>query len=74
MKEKELVFRVKNAYGSADVYATITGRKWGGDFFLVGIRWTHIRVSEEKAEIGSLLVLSNPYAAIGKTIECRIND
>ncbi|MGA3191713.1 MAG: hypothetical protein ABSD73_04260 [Candidatus Bathyarchaeia archaeon] len=66
-KEKELVFRV-NAIGSADVYATITGRKFGGDYFWWESGWTRIHLSEEKAEIGRLLVLSNPYASIGKTI------
>ena len=69
-EEKELVFRV-NAYGSADVYATIAGRKFGGDFFWWESGWTHIHVSEEKAEIERLLVLSNPYAAIGKALEAE---
>jgi hypothetical protein len=69
-EEKELVFRV-NAYGSADVYATITGRKFGGDFFWWESGWTHMHVSEEKAEIERLLVLSNPYAAIGKALEAE---
>jgi hypothetical protein len=69
-EEKELVFRV-NAYGSADVYATITGRKFGGDFFWWESGWTHIHVSDEKAELGSLLVLSNPYTTIGKTISAE---
>jgi hypothetical protein len=66
-EEKELVFRV-NAYGSADVYATITGRKFGGDSFWWESGWTHISVSDEKAEIGRLLVLSNPYTTIGETL------
>jgi hypothetical protein len=69
-EEKELAFRV-NAYGSADVYATITGRKFGGDFFWWESGWTHIHVSEEKAEIERLLVLSNPYTIIGKTISAE---
>jgi hypothetical protein len=67
-KEKEVVFRV-NALGPADVYATIKGRKFGEKkYFWWESGWTNIRLSEEKAEIGSLLVLSNPYTLIGKTI------
>jgi hypothetical protein len=65
-KEKELIFRV-TALGSADVYATVTGRK-DGDYFWWESGWTNIKVSEEKAEIGRLLVLSNPYTTIGKSI------
>jgi hypothetical protein len=65
-KDQLVVFRV-NAYGSADVYATIKARKDGKSFW-----WesglTHIKLGEEKAEIGRLLVLSNPYTLIGKTI------
>jgi hypothetical protein len=66
-KEKEVVFRV-NALGAADVYATIKGRKWGGEYFWWESGWTNIKLNEEKAEIGRLLVLSNPYTMIGKTI------
>jgi hypothetical protein len=66
-KEKEVVFRV-NALGPADVYATIKGRKWGGEYFWWESGWTNIKLHEEKAEIGRLLVLSNPYTEIGKTI------
>jgi hypothetical protein len=69
-KERELVFRV-NAIGSAEVYATIKGRKFGGDYFWWESGWTSIHVSDEKAEIGSLLVLSNPYTTIGKTISAE---
>ena len=65
-KEKELFFRV-NAYGSAEVYATIKARK-GEKYFWWESGWTNIKISEEKAEIGRLLVLSNPYTIIGKTI------
>jgi hypothetical protein len=65
-KEEELVFRV-NAIGSADTYATITGRK-DGKYFWWESSWTNIKLSEEKAEIGRLLVLSHPYTTIGKTI------
>jgi hypothetical protein len=65
-KEKEVVFRV-NAYGSADVYATIKARK-DGKYFWWESGWTNIKLSEEKAEIGRLLVLSNPLTSIGKTI------
>jgi hypothetical protein len=68
-KEKELVFRV-NAIGSADSYATIKGRK-DGKYFWWESGWTQISVSEEKAKIGRLLVLSNPYTTIGKTISAE---
>jgi hypothetical protein len=65
-KEKELLFRV-DALGSADVYATVKGRK-DGDYFWWESGWTNIKISEEKAEIERLLVLSHPYTTIGKTI------
>ena len=65
-KERELIFRI-DALGSADVYVSITGRKDGGYFWWES-GWTNIKVSEEKAEIGRLLVLSHPYTLIGKTI------
>jgi hypothetical protein len=65
-EEKEVVFQV-NAYGSAEVYATISARK-NGDYFSWESGWTHISVIEEKAEIGRLLVLSHPYTKIGETI------
>jgi hypothetical protein len=68
-KEEEVVFRI-NASGSADVYATIKGRK-DGEYFWWESGWTHIRVSEEKAEIERLLVLSHPYADIGKTLSAE---
>jgi hypothetical protein len=68
-KERKLVFRV-DVYGSADVYATIKARK-DGEYFWWESGWTKIRFSEEKAEIGRLLVLSNPYTAIGKTISAE---
>jgi hypothetical protein len=68
-EEREVVFQV-NASGSADVYATISART-NGDYFWWESGWTHISVTEEKAEIGRLLVLSNPYTKIGKTISAE---
>jgi hypothetical protein len=68
-KEIELVFRV-NAIGSADVYATVKARK-DGKYFWWESGWTYMKLSEEKAEIGRLLVLSNPYTVIGKTISAE---
>jgi len=68
-KERTVIFRV-NALGSANVYATIKARK-DGKYFWWESGWTNIRLSEEKAEIGRLLVLSNPYTAIGKTISAE---
>jgi hypothetical protein len=65
-EKRELVFRV-NAIGSADVYATIKARS-DGKYFSWESSWTYIRLREEKAEIGHLLVLSNPYTTIGKTL------
>jgi len=69
-EEKELVFRV-NAVGSANVYVTIKGRRAGSRYFAWESGWTNLKVSEEKAEIGRLLVLSNPYTAIGETISAE---
>jgi len=68
-EEREVAFQV-NASGSADVYATISART-NGDYFWWESGWTHISVTEEKAEIGRLLVLSNPYTKIGKTISAE---
>jgi len=68
-EEREVVFQV-NANGSADVYATIRARK-NGDYFWWESGWTHISVSEEKAEIGRLVVLSHPYTTIGKTLSAE---
>ncbi|MDH5419195.1 MAG: hypothetical protein OEX06_02565 [Candidatus Bathyarchaeota archaeon] len=65
-EEREVDFQV-NANGSADVYATIRARK-DGDYFGWESGWTHISVSEQKAEIGRLVVLSHPYTTIGKTL------
>jgi len=65
-KETECVFRV-NALGPANVYATIKGWK-NGDHFWWESGWTKIRLIEETAEIGHLLVLSHPYTLIGKTL------
>jgi hypothetical protein len=66
---REVFFRV-NAVGSANVYATIKGHRDGKNFWWES-GWTNIKLSEEKAEIGRLLVLSNPYTAIGKTISAE---
>ncbi len=68
-EEKEVVFRV-NAVGSAYVIATIKARRAGG-YFTWESGWTNIKLSGEKAEIRRLLVLSNPYTAIGKTISAE---
>jgi hypothetical protein len=68
-EEREVAFQV-NANGSADVYATISARK-DGDYFGWESGWTHISVSEEKAEIGRLVVLSHPYTTIGKTLSAE---
>jgi hypothetical protein len=65
-EEKEVAFQV-DAHGSAEVYATIIARK-GDDHFSWESGWTHITVTEEKAEIGRLVVLSNPYTKIGETL------
>ena len=65
-QEKEVVFQV-NAYASADVYVTVKAYK-EGDYFWWESGWTHISVTEEKAEIGRLLVLSHPYTTIGSSI------
>jgi hypothetical protein len=65
-EEREVAFQV-NAQGSGEVYATIIARK-DGDYFSWESGWTHISVTEEKAEIGRLLVLSNPYTKIGETL------
>jgi hypothetical protein len=68
-EEYELDFRV-NAIGSADAYATLKGRK-GGKYFWWESSWTNMHVRDEKASIGRLLVLSNPYTSIGKTISAE---
>jgi len=68
-EERKVIFRV-NALGSADVFATIKARKDGKDFWWES-GWTNIRLSGEKAEIGRLLVLSNTYTAIGRTISAE---
>ncbi len=66
LKGVELLFRV-DASGSADVYVTIEGRK-DGDYFWWESSWMTLQLIGEKARINSLLVLSNPYTAVGKTI------
>jgi hypothetical protein len=68
-KETQLVFRV-NANGSADVYATIKGREDGNPFWWES-GYTRIHVSDEKAYLESLLVLSNPYTTIGQTLSAE---
>jgi hypothetical protein len=68
-KENELIFRV-NAIGSADAYVTIKGRK-NGKYFWWESSWTNLHVSEEKAELERLLVLSHPYTLIGKTLSAE---
>jgi len=68
-KKKEAVFRV-NAIGSADVYATVKGHK-DGKYFWWESSWTSMHVSDEKAYLESLLVLSNPYTTIGKTLSAE---
>jgi hypothetical protein len=65
-EEREVAFQV-NAQGSGEVYATIVARK-DGQYFSWESGWTHISVTEEKAEIGRLVVLSNPYTRIGETL------
>jgi hypothetical protein len=62
----EVVFRV-NAIGPADVYATLKGRKDKNPFWWES-SLTRINVSDEKAYLERLVVLSNPYTTIGKTI------
>jgi hypothetical protein len=68
-EEVELVFRV-NAFGSVDVYVTIVARQAKNDFWWES-GWMHIYVSEEKAELERLLVLSHPYSTIGKTLSAE---
>jgi hypothetical protein len=66
-EEVELVFRI-NALGSADVYVTLMSRIYARERFWWESGWTHIYVSDEKAELERLLVLSHPYTTIGKTL------
>jgi hypothetical protein len=68
-EEVELVFRI-NALGSADVYATIMARE-ERNYFWWESGWTRIIVSDEKAELERLLVLSHPYTEIGKTLSAE---
>ena len=67
--KNEVGFRV-NAIGSADVYATLKGRK-DGKYFWWESGWTNLHMSDEPAKISHLLVLSNPYTSIGKTISAE---
>jgi hypothetical protein len=68
-EEVELVFRI-NALGSADVYVTMRARE-DKNYFWWESSWIHIYVSEEKAELERLLVLSHPYTQIGKTLSAE---
>jgi len=68
-EEQEMVFRV-NAVGSAHIYVTIKARR-AGKYFTWESGWANVRVGEQKAEIGRLLVLSNPYTTIGETISAE---
>ena len=68
-EEVELVFRI-NALGSADAYATILARE-EENYFSWESGWIHIYVSEEKAELERVLVLSHPYTQIGKTLSAE---
>jgi hypothetical protein len=68
-EEVELVFRI-NASGSADVFATIMARE-DINYFWWESGETHIYVSDEKAELERLLVLSHPYTTIGKTLSAE---
>jgi len=68
-EKNEVVFRV-NAIGPAEVYATLKGRKDGKSFWWES-SLTRINVSDEKAYLERLLVLSNPYTPIGKTISAE---
>jgi hypothetical protein len=64
-----MAYRV-NAIGSANVFVTIKSRS-GGRTFSWESSWTNLKLHEEKAEIGRLLVLSNPYTTIGQTISAE---
>ena len=68
-EEREMVFRV-NAIGPASVYATVTGHQ-DGDYLWWESSWVNIKVTDARAEIRRLLVLSNPYTLIGKTISAE---
>jgi hypothetical protein len=68
-EEAKVVFRV-NAAGSVDAYAAVKGRK-DGEIFWWESGFVRIYVSDEKAYLESLLVLSNPYTPIGKTISAE---
>ena len=68
-EENELHFHV-NAIGSADVYATVKAHK-DGKYFWWESSWTSMHVSDEKAYLESLLVLSNPYTTIGTTLSAE---
>ena len=67
--KKEVVFRV-NAIGSADTYATLKGRK-DGKYFWWESSWTNLHMSDEPAKISTLLVNSNPFTSIGKTLSAE---
>jgi hypothetical protein len=65
-EEVELVFRI-NAFGSGDVYATILARE-EKNYFWWESGLIHLSISEEKAELERLFVLSHPYTRIGKSL------
>jgi hypothetical protein len=71
-EEEELAFRV-NAVGSANVYITIKTRRAGSRYYFTWeSSWTKLTFSEEKAEIGRLLVQANPFTHIGRTISAEV--
>ena len=68
-EEIGMVFRVI-INGSADVYATIRVPN-NEELVWWESGWTRIYVSEEKANLERLLVLSHPYTTIGKTLSAE---
>jgi hypothetical protein len=68
-EEIKLDFKI-NALGSADVYVTIRGLNDEKYFWWESSRM-NLHVSDEKARIDRLLVLSNPYAAIGNPLSAE---
>ena len=68
-EEIHRVFRVA-VNGSADVYASISACK-DGDLFWWESGWMDVNLSENKAKLERLLVLSHPYTLIGKTLEAE---
>ena len=68
-EEVKVLFRA-SATGSVDAYAAVKGRK-DGEYFWWESGFIRIYVSDEMAYLESLLVLSNPYTPIGKTISAE---